>query len=91
MNKKYGAISEAYAQTGRRNQALALGECVLKLQDLVRETNKRHPLKADTIRYTVGERKVIDPTGRKGFHYTVTMSAESYEPDDGEQTEPAKV
>ena len=31
--REYGQFAEAYSKTGRRNQALAVGECVLKALD----------------------------------------------------------
>ena len=77
--KEYCQISEAYSQTGRRNRALAVGECVLKLIDALKELNGEKTLLEGTLFWTVNEQRMRDTDGIKGFRYVVSYHVKSDE------------
>ena len=87
MGKRYAAQAEAYSMTGRRNQALAVGECILQCLEKVRECNRQHRLKDGTVQYRIAEQRVRDTDGKKGFRYIVQVKMESTEPEEETKTE----
>ena len=63
----------------RRSREAALGACVMKALDAVRELNKAKNLVPGTLYYSIDEQKILDPDGRKGFLESVTYFVQSYE------------
>ena len=78
--KEYAQVSEAYSRTGRRNRALAVGECVLKLYEELLKLNQREKLLDGTLFWTVNEQRLRDVEGEKGFRYVVSFHVKSEEP-----------
>ena len=81
--KHYTQTFEAYSETGRKNRALCVGECCLqameKLNDLVNREPKI-PFVKGSLFFNMGEQRVKDEDGEKGFKYSVTYHLLSYEP-----------
>jgi len=77
--KEYAQIADAYSRTGQRMRAEALGECALKLIENLRKLKGEKNLLDGTLFWTIGEERVKDMDGVKGFHYTVTFHVKSDE------------
>jgi len=81
--KHYRQKFEAISETGRKNRALAIGECCLqafeKLNDLVNQ-RPAIPFVEGSLYFNLGEQRVKDEDGEKGFRYSVTYNLQSYEP-----------
>ena len=81
--KQYMKTFEAVSETGRKNRALAIGECCLqafeKLNDLV-NPRPAIPFVEGSLYFNLGEQRVKDEDGEKGFRYSVTYNLQSYEP-----------
>ena len=81
--KQYMKTFEAVSETGRKNRALAIGECCLqafeKLNDLVNQ-KPVIPFVEGSLYFNLGEQRVKDEDGEKGFRYSVTYNLQSYEP-----------
>ena len=81
--KHYAQTFSAISETGRKNRALAIGECCLqafeKLNDLVNQ-RPAIPFVQGSLFFNLGEQRVKDEDGEKGFKYTVTYHLQSYEP-----------
>lgn len=77
--REYCQVADAYSATGRRNRALAVGECVLKLTDALRKLNGEKTLLEGTLFWTVNEHRLKDTDGIKGFHYVVSYHVKSDE------------
>ena len=63
----------------RRSREAALGACVMKALDAVRELSMKKQLVPGSLYYNISENKVNDPEGRKGFLESVTYFVMSYE------------
>ena len=79
QRKEYSQVATAYSMTGRRNRALAVGECVLKAYDDLRELNGKKTLLDGTLFWNILEERLIDPDGRKGFRYSAIYHVKSDE------------
>lgn len=77
--QEYCQFAEAYSATGRRNRALAVGECVLKLLDELRKLNGDKRLLEGSLFWTVSEHRLRDTDGIKGFRYNVAYYVKSDE------------
>ena len=81
--KHYRTNFEAISETGRKNRALAIGECCLqafeKLNELVNQ-RPAIPFVEGSLYFNLGEQRVKDEDGEKGFRYSVTYNLQSYEP-----------
>ena len=69
--KHYTQVAEAISQGGRRNRALAVGECCLQSMEMLDKENFRHHFLPGTLSWIIGEDKAVDPDGKKGYKYTV--------------------
>ena len=78
--REYGQVAKADSLSGRRNRALAVGECVLRLMDELRELNRTTRLLDGTLFWTIVEQRLKDSDGKKGFSYTVCWRVKSDEP-----------
>ena len=74
--KQYMQTFEAYSETGRKNRALCIGECCLqameKLSDLVNQ-QPPIPFVKGSLFWNLGEVRVKDEDGEKGYKYSVTF------------------
>lgn len=77
--KEYCQIATAESLTGRRNRALAVGECVLQLYDALKKLNGEKNLLNGTLFWTVQETRLKDTDGKKGFLYHVAYHVKSDE------------
>lgn len=77
--KVYGQFAQADSLTGRRARALAVGECVIRLMENLRDLNGKKKLLDGTLFWNIVEKRVRDTDGRKGFEYTVYWKVKSDE------------
>ena len=80
--KQYMKTFEAVSETGRKNRALAVGECCLQAMDDLNElVNRKPPIPfvKGSLFFNLGEQRVKDEDGEKGFRYNVTYHLMSYE------------
>ena len=77
--KHYTQSTEAISAGGRRNRALAVGECVLKLLDELEKEHFKHHFLPGTLAFNVFQDRTVDPDGIKGYRYTVAYHAMSDE------------
>lgn len=80
--KQYMKTFEAVSETGRKNRALAVGECCLQaMDDLNVLVNRQPPIPfvKGSLFWNLGEQRVKDEDGEKGFRYNVTYHLLSYE------------
>ena len=77
--KEYAQVAEATSLSGRRNRALAVGECVLQLYDKLRDLNAEKKLLEGTLFWTIAEQRLKDTDGKKGFRYAVCWHVKSDE------------
>lgn len=73
--KHYTQSTEAISAGGRRNRALALGECVLKLLDSLEHEHFIHHFLPGTLSWNIFQDRTVDPDGVKGYKYTVAYHA----------------
>ena len=73
--KHYTQSTEAISAGGRRNRALAVGECVLKLLDAIEKEHFKHHFLPGTLVFNVFQDRTVDPDGIKGYRYTVAYHA----------------
>ena len=78
--KHYVQSTEAISAGGRRNRALAVGECVLKLLDALEKEHFLHHFLPGTLVYVIYQDRTVDPDGVKGYKYTVAYHADADEP-----------
>ena len=81
--KHYRQKFEAISETGRKNRALCVGECCLQaFEKLTELVNQRPaiPFVEGSLFFNLGEQRVKDEDGEKGFRYSVTYNLQSYEP-----------
>ena len=83
--KEYGRQAEAYSMTGRRNKEAAIGQCVLKLYEELKNIQADlkvhgHSLVDGTLFWGISEQKVKDTNGQKGHHWLVYWMVKSDEP-----------
>ena len=78
--KHYTQSTEAISAGGRRNRALAVGECVLKLLDELEKEHFKHHFLPGTLCFNVFQDRTVDPDGIKGYRYTVAYHAMADEP-----------
>ncbi len=92
--KVYRQRFEAISETGRKNRALCIGECCLQAMEKLTElVNKNPPIPfvPGSLYFNLGEQRVKDEDGEKGFRYSVTYNLQSYEPAMSEKEIQAKV
>lgn len=80
--KVYSQRFEAISETGRKNRALAVGECCLQAMEKLTElVNQKPPIPfvKGSLFFNLGEQRVKDEDGEKGFKYSVTYHLQSYE------------
>lgn len=77
--KEYGQYAQTYSKTGRRNMALALGECVLQLYDELMKLKREKNLIEGSLFWTITKQKIQDTDGIKGYHYVVCWRVKSDE------------
>lgn len=77
--QEYAQYADTYSKTGRRNQAMAVGECVLKALDELKKLNKEKNLLEGSLFWTITEQKIKDTDGIKGFHYVACWHVKSDE------------
>lgn len=80
---EYAQAFSAISETGRKNRALAIGECCLQAMEKLSELiNKQPPVEyvKGSLYWNLNEQRVKDETGEKGFKYTVVFHVQSYEP-----------
>ena len=73
--KEYGKQAEAFALGGQRNRAAALGACCLQVMDEVRKLKATKHLLDGSLFYGIGEQRVKDTDGKKGYRYIVAYHA----------------
>lgn len=73
--KHYTQSTEAISAGGRRNRALAVGECVLKLLDALEKEHFIHHFLPGTLAWNIFQDRIVDPDGVKGYKYTVAYHA----------------
>lgn len=73
--KHYTQCTEAISAGGRRNRALAVGECVLKLLDALEKEHFIHHFLPGTLAWNIFQDRTVDPDGVKGYKYTVAYHA----------------
>lgn len=81
--KVYTQSFSAISETGRKNRALCIGECCLQAMEKLTElVNKQPPVEfvKGSLFWNLGEQRVKDENGEKGFRYTVIYHVQSYEP-----------
>ena len=83
--KEYGRQAEAYSLTGRRNKEAAIGSCVLKLYEELKNIQADlkvhgHKLVDGTLFWGIDEHKVKDTNGQKGHHWKIYWMVKSDEP-----------
>lgn len=83
--KEYGRQAEAYSMTGRRNKEAAIGSCVLKLYEELKNIQadlkvRGHKLVDGTLFWGIDEQKVKDTDGKKGHHWKIYWMVKSDEP-----------
>ena len=69
--RHYTQVAEAISLGGRKNRALAIGECCLKAMEMLEKENFKHHFLPGTLSWIIGEDKAVDPDGKKGYKYTV--------------------
>lgn len=77
--KQYTKNAEAFTTGGRRNRALAAGECCLQAMEELYKLNAEKKLLPGTLGWLVHEQRVVDPDGRKGYRYDVSWYVNSSE------------
>lgn len=80
---EYAQAFSAISETGRKNRALAIGECCLQAMEKLNELiNKQPPVEyvKGSLYWNLNEQRVKDESGEKGFKYTVVFHVQSYEP-----------
>lgn len=80
---EYAQAFSAISETGRKNRALAIGECCLQAMEKLSELiNKQPPVEyvKGSLYWNLNEQRVKDESGEKGFKYTVVFHVQSYEP-----------
>lgn len=80
---EYAQAFSAISETGRKNRALAIGECCLQAMEKLNELiNKKPPVEyvKGSLYWNLNEQRVKDESGEKGFKYTVVFHVQSYEP-----------
>ena len=80
--KHYMQTFEAVSETGRKNRALCIGECCLQAMEKLNELVNRQPpvqFVKGSLFWNLGEQRVKDEDGEKGFRYSVTFHVQSYE------------
>lgn len=78
--KPYEKKAEIYTDTDRKSRCMGAGECVIQLLEQVAELNMKHKLIPGSLEWVIGQQKVQDDTGRKGFRYTVLAHVMADEP-----------
>lgn len=81
--KVYHQVIGATSETGRKNRALAAGECVLKGIECVEELacrNPKIPFIDGSLYWTIDQQRIRDEDGEKGFRYLVSYTVTSNEP-----------
>jgi len=81
--KVYAQSFSALSETGRKNRALAIGECCLRgIENISKLINEQRGVEfvKGSLFWNLNEQRVKDETGEKGFKYTVTFHVQSYEP-----------
>lgn len=73
--KHYAKTASAFSYGGRKNRALALGECVLQLMDGMEKEYYEHHFLPGTLSWIINEERSSDETGRKGYHCDVAWHA----------------
>ena len=80
--KVYTQAFSAYSESGRKNRALAIGECCLqgmeKISDLV-NMKPKGTFVPGTLMWNLMEQKVKDEDGAEGYRYSVIYRVQSYE------------
>ena len=79
--KEYEKQAEAFSMTDRRSRAACAGECLLQAMEQLQQLNREKKLVNGTLWWSVGEQRVKDTDGKKGFRYTVAwhvLSDEAY-------------
>ena len=80
--KVYTQAFSAFSEGGRKNRALAIGECCLqgmeKISDLV-NMKPKGTFVPGTLMWNLCENKVKDEDGAEGYHYSVIFRVQSYE------------
>ena len=57
---------------GRKNRALAVGECILQAAEKLDKEKVNHNFVPGSLGWSIVEDRVKDEDGRKGYKYTVT-------------------
>ena len=73
--KHYIQSADAFSYGGRKNRALAMGECVLKLMEQLEKEYYAHHFLPGTLSWIINEDRSSDETGRKGYRCEVTWHA----------------
>lgn len=69
--KHFSKAASAFSYGGRKNRALALGECVLQLMDGMEKEYYEHHFLPGTLSWIISEERASDETGRKGYRCDV--------------------
>ena len=70
--KNYKFTVEDYTTGGRKNRALAVGECILQACDKLEKEAVNHKFMPGSLAWNIIEDRVKDEDGTKGYKYTVT-------------------
>lgn len=73
--KHYTMSAEAFTTGGRKNRALAIGECVLQGLEKLDKGNFEHHFLPGTLSWVIYEDRASDDLGKKGYRYTVAWHA----------------
>ena len=78
--KNYRFTVSDYTTGGRKNRALAVGECILQASEKLERESMNHHFAKGTLGWNITEERVKDDTGHKGYKYTVTCVIATDEP-----------
>ena len=78
--KNYRQELTAYTTGGRKNRALALGECILQAAERLEAEGVHHNFVPGSLAWRIVEDRVKDEDGKKGYKYTVETVIATDEP-----------
>lgn len=73
--KHYMQSADAFSYGGRKNRALAMGECVLQLMEQLEKEYYAHHFLPGTLSWIINEERASDENGRKGYRCDVAWHA----------------
>ena len=68
--KHYTGNAVTFSTGGQRNRAMAAGAALLEALKQLEKFRREHQLMRGTLSWIIGEDRVVDPDGKKGYQYT---------------------